>query len=153
MQGNESQCFNSEVSGIWTLSDVSHKKTFTLNASVDKKKAAKGKRKANSEAKAAALLLQCAALRANPGNAANPAAARQAAAAVLFDFGAAEVESSASPTVADRAFATIYSQLDSNQNTSEFQLNYENNEDDDKDEEEEEEEEGEEGEEEAQGAL
>ena len=145
MQGDkQSQCYNPEVSGDWTKSDVSHKKTFTLDDSMEKKKAAKERRKTSSEAKAAALLSKHSALRLHPEKAANPIAAQEAAAAVLFEFGTSHSTSTQAslPKTAeqekDRAFVELYNRLGAKEIVSEFQMGYEvddeNEENDDDDE-------------------
>ena len=130
-----SQCYNEEISGEWTRSDVSHKKTFNLDESNDRKRKAKETRKRKTGEKAAALLSQSAALRADPRAAGNPEAHAEAIAAIQFDYGDRDDEplsSAAQVRTADarldRDFAAIYMRLDSTRNDGEFRLHYDDEE-------------------------
>jgi len=128
-----SQCYNPEISGEWKKSDVSHKKTFSLDDSTMKKKIAKEKRKTSSESKAAALLSRYSELRLRPQEAGNPTAAQAAIAAVAFDLR----ETDSPPTQAssssgilreelerNRVFVALYNRMDSKE-SEEFKLMYE----------------------------
>jgi hypothetical protein len=134
-----SQCYNPEVSGKWIKSDVSHKKTFSLDDSTMKKKIAKEKRKKSAETKAAALLSQCSELRLHPEEAGNPTAAEAAIAAIAFELEETAFElgeSQSTPTQAssssgnqgeetekNRAFVTLYNRMDSKE-SEEFKWMY-----------------------------